>query len=92
MRQISQEGWIGIQNVQQIREVPARDAAQVVCLDPKKHLEALEIDGSSGAVDGKKDVHEVALEPMSAMTDCMASTLAIASIDVRDVAGVCVTG
>lgn len=51
-------------------------------MPPKKHLVALEIDGSSGAVDGKNDVHDGAFSPMSSITDCMAWTVAIASMDV----------
>ena len=51
-------------------------------MDAKKHFDALKIEGSSGAVDAKNDVHEVAFAPMSSMTDCMASVEEMASMDV----------
>ncbi len=51
-------------------------------MDAKKHLVAVEIEGSSGAVEGKNDVHEGAFAPISSITDCMTSTVAIASMDV----------
>ncbi len=60
----------------------ACDAAQAVFLDAEKHFVALEMDGSSGAVDAQNDVHNVTFAPMSSITDCMASTVVIASMDV----------
>ncbi len=51
-------------------------------MDAKKHLDALKVEGSSGAVDGKNAVHEVTFALMSSMTDCMASVFATASMDV----------